>query len=152
MRKMIKRSRPLSLIFSRKLSEAANENWFEIGMGQNVLDCTVFKMYEEHLATICGWSSCVRKITHKHPATLLKNKLLHNIFKNFTYFLKNVLGIFWYFNSKGGRFCWGSFRYWNKFSITWSPGLFNPLQHGVAFPYPLKTSGNLKVSWCFEGI
>ena len=54
MRKMIKRSRPLSLIFSGKLSEAANENWFEIGVGQNVLDCTVFKMYEEHLGTICG--------------------------------------------------------------------------------------------------
>ena len=28
---------------------------------------------------------------------------------------------------------------------------FNPLQHGVAFLYPLKTSGKLKVFWCFQG-
>ena len=50
---IIKQIRPLSLIFSRKLSEAANENWFGIGVGQNVVDCTVMKMYEEHLETIC---------------------------------------------------------------------------------------------------
>ena len=27
----------------------------------------------------------------------------------------------------------------------------NPLQPGVAFLYPLKTSENLKVCWCFQG-
>ena len=29
---------------------------------------------------------------------------------------------------------------------------FNPLQPGVAFLYPLKTSENLKVFWCFQGV
>ena len=29
--------------------------------------------------------------------------------------------------------------------------VFNPLQPGVAFLYPLKTSENLKVFWCFQG-
>ena len=28
----------------------------------------------------------------------------------------------------------------------------NPLQPGVAFPYSLKTSENLKVFWCFQGV
>ena len=28
----------------------------------------------------------------------------------------------------------------------------NPLQPGVAFLYPLKTSENLKVFWCFQGV
>ena len=28
----------------------------------------------------------------------------------------------------------------------------NPLQPGVVFLYPLKTSKNLRVFWCFQGV
>ena len=34
------------------------------------------------------------------------------------------------------------------FQKYWEP---NPLQPGVAFLHPLKTSENLKVFWCFQG-
>ena len=30
--------------------------------------------------------------------------------------------------------------------------LINPLQPSVAFLYPLKTSENLRVFWCFQGV
>ena len=37
-------------------------------------------------------------------------------------------------------------------TVTLDNELLNPLQPGVAFLYPLKTSENLKVFWYFQGV
>ena len=38
----------------------------------------------------------------------------------------------------------------NAYGFDWNA--FNPLQPGVAYLYPLKTSENFKVFWCFHGV
>ena len=37
-------------------------------------------------------------------------------------------------------------------SMRMNTSAINPLQPGVAFLYLLKTSENLKVFWCFQGV